>query len=56
MTAVWISELFFSENFGHNQYLQVHRPTGAGLVAETVKTQRKVWSEILSKTESGHVI
>jgi hypothetical protein len=56
LTYIWISELFLSENCNYDQYLQAYRPTCAGVVAETVETQRKVLNEILRKTEGGHII
>jgi len=56
LTFVFTSELFLSENVSYDQYLQEYRPTCAGVVAETVETQRKILNQILPKTESGHVI
>jgi hypothetical protein len=56
LTSIWSSEIFLSENFIYDYYLQVYRPTCAGLVVETVETQKKVLNEILSNTENGHVI
>jgi hypothetical protein len=40
LTSLRNSELFLSENFSYDQYLQVYWPTGAGVLAETVQTQR----------------